>query len=159
MSHTPTRDVGEPRTPLARVFWPRTRIVLTRDAVRLFGAGAPRHEAVRELLDRGVRIVANARPIDVTADPTDYRDRGGCRPRDRGGQLRQGDPVPSRRRAFRARLPVHLPARPEPQNLESSSKEIVEHAISVRSSLREITEIAELARRLKTEGTLTLSGQ
>jgi hypothetical protein len=35
----------------------------------------------------------------------------------------------------------------------------VEHAISVRSSLREITEIAELVRRLKTEGTLTLSGR
>ncbi len=30
-----------PRTPLARVFWPRTRIVVSADAVALFGADRP----------------------------------------------------------------------------------------------------------------------
>ena len=64
-----------PRTPLARLFWPRTRIVLTREAVRLFGAEAGHREAVCELVDGGARRVPNAHAVDVTADPSGYRER------------------------------------------------------------------------------------
>ena len=64
-----------PRTPLARIFWPRTRIVVTRHAIRLFGAGASHLEAVRELLSAGVRAMPQARAVDVTADSSGYRDR------------------------------------------------------------------------------------
>jgi salicylate synthetase len=188
-----------PRTPLARVFWPRTRIVVTRDTVRLFGAEAAHREAVRELLDRGVRTAPNARAVDVSADPTDYRGRVAVAVREiaagsyhkvilsrcvevpfaldfpstyRLGR-RHNTPV----RSFLLRLggiravgyspelvaAVHRDGavvteplagtralgrgaardRQARDDLESSSKEIVEHAISVRSSLREITEIAE----------------
>jgi salicylate synthetase len=188
-----------PRTPLARVFWPRTRIVVTRDAVSLFGAEAKHHEAVRELLSRGVRIVPNARPIDVTADPTDYRDRvavavreiaagsyhkvilsrrvdvpfaldfpstyrlgrrhntpvrsfllqlGGIRAVGYSPELvaavdRDGGVVTEPLAGTRALGRGEARDRQARDDLESSSKEIVEHAISVRSSLREITEIAE----------------
>ena len=42
-----------PRTPLARVFWPRTRIVVTREAVHLFDAPAGHRDAVLRLLGDG----------------------------------------------------------------------------------------------------------
>ena len=64
-----------PKTPLARLFWPRTRIVVTRDAVRLFGAEADHYEAVLQLVDCGARRVPDARAVEVTADPSEYRDR------------------------------------------------------------------------------------
>jgi salicylate synthetase len=188
-----------PRTPLARVFWPRTRIVVTRDAVRLFGAEAPHREAVRELLGDGVRIVPNPRAVDVTADPTDYRGRvavavreiasgsyhkvilsrcvevpfaldfpstyrlgrrhntpvrsfllrlGGIRAVGYSPELvaavdRDGGVVTEPLAGTRALGRGAARDRQARDDLESSSKEIVEHAISVRSSLREITEIAE----------------
>jgi salicylate synthetase len=188
-----------PRTPLARVFWPRTRIVVTREAVRLFGAGARQRAAVGGLLGDGVRNVPQARAVDVTADPSGYRDRVAAAVSEiatgsyhkvilsrcvdvpfaldfpstyRLGR-RHNTPV----RSFLLRLggiravgyspelvvAVHHdgvvvteplagtralgrgPARDRQarDELESNSKEIVEHAISVRSSLREITGIAE----------------
>jgi salicylate synthetase len=49
-----------PKTPLARVFWPRTRIVVSRETVRLVGADDDDCQAVRELLDDGLRNVPRA---------------------------------------------------------------------------------------------------
>ncbi|MGO8850995.1 salicylate synthase [Mycobacterium sp.] len=187
-----------PRTPLARVFWPQTRIVVTRDAVHLIGAPAGHHDAVLELLD-GVPEVRDARPLDVVADPSDYHDRVATAVREIGtGNYhkvilsrcvrvpfaldfpstyrlgrRRNTPV----RSFLLRLggiravgfsPELVAAvrhdgtvvteplagtralgrgaardRQARDDLESNSKEIAEHAISVRGSLQEISEIAE----------------
>lgn len=188
-----------PHTPLARLFWPRTRIVVTRDVVRLFGAAAGHREAVRELLGGGVRDVGDARAIDVTADPSGYRDRvaaavgeiaagsyhkvilsrcveipfaldfpstyrlgrrfntpvrsfllrlGGIRavgysPELVAAVLRDGTVVTEPLAGTRALGRGAARDRQARDDLESNSKEIVEHAISVRSSLREMTEIAE----------------
>jgi len=188
-----------PRTPLARVFWPRTRIVVTRDAVRLFGATADDREAVLALLADDVPDVRDAREIDITADPSGYRHRvatavgeiGGGRYRkvilsrcvdvpfalDFPSSYRLGRRHNTPVRSFLLRLggiralgyspelvaavqrdgtvvtePLagtralgRGPARDRQarDDLESNSKEIVEHAISVRSSLEEISEVAE----------------
>ena len=64
-----------PRTPLARMFWPRARIVVTQDEVRLFGAAAGHREAVLGLIADGVPDVCDARAVDIVADPSGYRDR------------------------------------------------------------------------------------
>ncbi|OIN82122.1 salicylate synthase [Mycobacterium malmoense] len=188
-----------PRTPLARVFWPRTRIVVTRDAVRLFGATAGQRDAVLGLLGDGLPDVRRARAVDINADPSGYRDRVAVAVREIARGIyrkvilsrcvevpfaldfpatyrlgrRHNTPV----RSFLLRLgriravgyspevvaAVHHdgtvvteplagtralgrgPARDRQarEDLESNSKEIVEHAISVRSSLQEIAEIAE----------------
>ncbi len=187
-----------PRTPLARVFWPRTRIVVSRDAVHLIGAPAGHRDAVLALLD-GVPEVRDARALDVFDDPSDYRDRVATAVREiatgnyhkvilsrcvqvpfvldfpstyRLGR-RHNTPVRSfllRLGAFRAVgfSPELVAAvrhdgavvteplagtralgrgaaldRQARDDLQSDSKEIVEHAISVRSSLQEISEIAE----------------
>jgi salicylate synthetase len=188
-----------PGTPLARVFWPRTRIVVTRGAVRLFGAEVGDREAVSELLSGGVRSVRDARAVDVTVDPSGYRDRVAAAVReiaagvyhkvilsrcvevpfrlDFPSTYRLGRRSNTPARSFLLRLggiravgyspelvaAVHHDGaviteplagtralgrgaardREARDELESNSKEIVEHAISVRSSLREITEIAE----------------
>ncbi|WP_066914082.1 salicylate synthase [Mycobacterium interjectum] len=188
-----------PRTPLARVFWPRTRIVVTRDVVRLYGAEAGHIEAVHRLLGDGVCGLPRACAVDVSADPSGYRDRVAAAVREiAGGSYhkvilsrcvevpfaldfpstyrlgrRHNTPV----RSFLLRLggiravgyspelvaAVHRDGavvteplagtralgrgaardRQAREDLESNSKEIVEHAISVRSSLQEMTEIAE----------------
>ena len=187
-----------PKTRLARLFWPRTRIVVTPQEVVLFGAERRHHEVVRRLLADGVRDLPNVAAVDVTADASGYRDRVAVAV----GEIAAGDyhkvilsrcvEVPfaldfpatfrmGRRnntpvRSFMLRLggiralgysPELIAAvRPdgvvitEPlagtrafgrgsavdrqarDDLESSCKEIAEHAISVRTSLREITEIA-----------------
>lgn len=187
-----------PRTPLARVFWPRTRIVVTRDTVRIFGAGHGQCEAVRGLLGDSVREMPRARAVDVTADSSGYRDRVAEAVREIGTGsyhkviLSRSVEVPfaldfpaTYRLGRRHNTPVRSfllrlggiravgyspelvaavrhdgaviteplagtralgrgPARDREarDDLESNSKEIVEHAISVRSSLQEITEIA-----------------
>jgi salicylate synthetase len=188
-----------PKTPLARVFWPRTRIVVSREAVRLFGADDADCQAVRDLLDDGLHSVPRARVVDITVDSSGYRDRVAAAVREIGAGdyhkvilsrcvevpfaldfpstyrlgRRHNTPV----RSFLLRLggirvvgysPELVAAvrsdgavvteplagtralgrgqtrdRQARDELESNSKEIVEHAISVRSSLREITEIAE----------------
>jgi salicylate synthetase len=64
-----------PRTPLARLFWPRTRIVVTPEAIHLFDAAASHRDAVLGLLGDGVPQVGDAREVEVTADPSGYRDR------------------------------------------------------------------------------------
>jgi salicylate synthetase len=188
-----------PRTPLARLFWPSTRIVVTADAVRIFGCGAREHEAVRELVGDGVRNVPTACAVDVTVDPTGYRDRVAMAVReisagsyhkvilsrsvevsfalDFPSTYRLGRRHNTPARSFLLRLggiravgyspelvaAVHhdgavlteplagtralgrgpVRDREARDDLESNSKEIVEHAISVRTSLQEITEIAE----------------
>ncbi len=187
-----------PGTALARVFWPRTRIVVTAEKVEMFGHGEREVAVLDRLLADGVPALADPSPIAVDADTTGYRDRvatavgeirggvyhkvilsrrvdvpfeldfpstyrlgrrhntparsfllrlGGMRAlgyspelvtevRDdgvviteplAGTRARSGDPVVDR--AVRAEL-------------ESDAKEIVEHAISVRASVEEITEIA-----------------
>lgn len=188
-----------PRTPLARVFWPRTRIVVTREVIRLYGADAGHIEAVHGLLGDGLCGLPDARAVDVGADPSGYRDRVAAAVREitTGGYhkvilsrcvdvpfaldfpatyrlgRRHNTPV----RSFLLRLggiralgyspelvaAVHRDGavvteplagtralgrgaardRQAREDLESNSKEIVEHAISVRSSLQEMTEIAE----------------
>jgi salicylate synthetase len=188
-----------PQTPLARMFWPRTRIVVTREAVQLFGAADGHLGVVRELLDGGLPPMADARGVEVTDDPSGYRERVVVAVREIAARgyhkvilsrcvavpfaldfpatyrlgRRHNTPV----RSFVLRLggiravgysPELVAAvrhdgvvlteplagtralgrgaardRQARDDLESNSKEIVEHAISVRSSLQEVAEIAE----------------
>ena len=186
-------------TPLARVFWPRTRIVVTREEVRLWGATVAHRDAILGLLADGVPEVRRARAVDVIADPSGYRDRVASAvgeiaagryhkvilsrclevpfPLDFPSTYRLGRRHNTPVRSFLLRLggiravgyspelvaAVHDDGvvvteplagtralgrgvtrdRQARDDLESNSKEIVEHAISVRSSLREMTEIAE----------------
>ena len=188
-----------PRTPLARVFWPRTRIVVSREEVQLFGATAEHRDAVLGLLGDGVPDARQARALDVLADPSGYRDRVASAvgeiaagryhkvilsrrleipfPLDFPATYRLGRRHNTPVRSFLLRLggiravgfsPELVAAvredgtvvteplagtralgrgvardRQARDDLESNSKEIVEHAISVRSSLQEMTEIAE----------------
>ncbi len=188
-----------PRTPLARMFWPRTRIVVTRDAVRLFGAAGGHRESVLALIADGVPNVRDARAVDIIADPSGYRDRVASAVReiaagryhkvilsrcvevpfalDFPSSYRLGRRHNTPVRSFLLRLggiravgysPELVAAvygdgsvvteplagtralgrgpdrdRQARDDLESNSKEIVEHAISVRTSLQEINEIAE----------------
>lgn len=187
-----------PRTPLARVFWPNTRIVVTRDAVQLWGATDVHRDVVLGLLGDGVPEVREAYGVDVVADPSGYRDRVASAvgeiaagryhkvilsrslevpfaldfPATYRLGRRHNTPV----RSFLLRLggiravgysPELVAAvqddgivvteplagtralgrgaardRQARNDLESNSKEIVEHAISVRSSLQEMAEIA-----------------
>lgn len=188
-----------PRTPLARVFWPRTRIVVTREGVRLWGATAVHRDAVMALLGGGVPDAGQARAVDVVTDPSGYRDRvasavdeiaagryhkvilSRCMevpfPLDFPATYRMGRRHNTPVRSFLLRLggiravgyspelvaAVHGDGivvteplagtralgrgvardRQARDELESNSKEIVEHAISVRSSLQEMAEVAE----------------
>ncbi len=188
-----------PHTPLARVFWPRTRIVVSADAVRLFGAGAGHGEAVQRLLGDGVRDLPQASPVEVAGDPSGYRDRvtaavgeiaagsyhkvilsrcvdvpfaldfpstyrlgrrhntparsfllrlGGIRALGYSPELvaavhPDGGVVTEPLAGTRALGRGRARDRQARDDLQSDSKEIVEHAISVRSSLQEITEVAE----------------
>ena len=188
-----------PQTPLARVFWPRTRIVLTGDEVRLHGADAREHAAVHRLLRDGVREVRPSRAVDLSADPSDYRERvakavteiaagsydkvilsrslevpfaldfpetyrlgrrhntpvrsfllrlGGSRALGYSPELVtavQPDGVVVTEPLAGTRALGRGPAndRQARDELESNSKEIVEHAISVRTSLQEVTGIAQ----------------
>jgi salicylate synthetase len=188
-----------PRTPLARVFWPRTRIVITADAVRLCDAEDRHRDVVRRLLSTGPPPTPTASTVDVAADTTDYRARVGAAVAEiaagayRKVILSRCVPVPfaldfpstyrlgrqhnTPARSFLLRLggfralgyspelvaAVHGDGlvvteplagtralgrgaaldRQARDDLESDTKEIVEHAMSVRSSLQEITEVAE----------------
>jgi salicylate synthetase len=188
-----------PRTPLARVFWPRTRIVVSRGAIRVSGADVGLREAICGIVSDGARGVPDARALDVTADPSGYRDRVATAvreiaadkyhkvilsrcveipfPLDFPSTYRVGRRCNTPVRSFLLRLggiravgyspelvaAVHHDGtvvteplagtralgrgaardREARDDLESNSKEIVEHAISVRSSLQEMTEIAE----------------
>ncbi|BBZ70978.1 salicylate synthase [Mycobacterium paraseoulense] len=188
-----------PRTPLARVFWPRTRIMVTREEVRLWGATAVHRDAIMGLLRGGVPEARQPRAVDVGTDPSGYLDRVASAvdeiaarryhkvilsrclevpfPLDFPATYRLGRRHNTPVRSFLLRLggiravgysPELVAAvqgdgivvteplagtralgrgvardRQARDDLESNSKEIVEHAISVRSSLQEMTEIAE----------------
>ncbi|MGH3530630.1 MAG: salicylate synthase [Mycobacterium sp.] len=192
------QDRLAPQAPLARVFWPRTRIVVADDAVRLFGADERHREVVDRLLSEGLPVAPPASVIDVAADTSGYRARvvaaideiaaghyhkvilsrcvdvpfeldfpstyrlgrhhntparsfllrlGGFRALGYSPELVAAvyddgvvltEPLAGTRALGRG--PV--PDRQARDDLESDSKEIVEHAISVRSSLREISEVA-----------------
>jgi salicylate synthetase len=188
-----------PHTPLARVFWPRTRIVVTDREIRLFGADTGQREAVERLLSDRLDDVPRSRPVDLSVDPSDYRDRVAVAVREivkgnydkvilsrclevpfaldfpstyRLGR-RHNTPVRSfllqlggiRALGFSPELVTAVKPdgmvvteplagtralgrgpvsdRQARDDLQSDSKEIVEHAISVRTSLHEMSEIAE----------------
>jgi salicylate synthetase len=188
-----------PQAALARVFWPRARIVVTDDAVRLFDAEERHREIVSRLLSAGLPPTPTASAVDVVADTTNYRARVGAAigeivagdyhkvilsrsvavpfPLDFPSTYRLGRRHNTPARSFLLRLggfralgfsPELVAAvredgmvlteplagtralgrgaardRQARDDLESNTKEIVEHAMSVRSSLLEITEIAE----------------
>jgi salicylate synthetase len=188
-----------PRTPLARIFWPLTRIVVTQGEIQLSGAGLQHREAVFRLLRQGLRDVRQPAPVDVAADPSDYRDRvavavreivagayhkvilsrslevpfaldfpatyrlgrrhntpvrsfllrlGGIRALGFSPELvaavrRDGEVITEPLAGTRALGRGCARDRQARDELESDPKEIVEHAISVRTSLQEIAEIAE----------------
>ncbi|OBH13288.1 salicylate synthase [Mycobacterium sp. E1747] len=188
-----------PKTPLARVFWPRTRIVVTRGQVEFEGATAADRDTVLALLGDDLPEVRQARPVDMIADQSNYRGRVASAvgeiaegrynkvilsrclevpfPLDFPSTYRLGRRHNTPVRSFLLRLggiravgyspelvaAVHDDGivvteplagtralgrgvardRQARDDLESNSKEIVEHAISVRSSLQEMTEIAE----------------
>jgi salicylate synthetase len=188
-----------PQAALARVFWPRARIVVTDDAVRLFDAEERHREIVSRLLREGLPPTPTASAVDVVADTTNYRARVSAAigeivagdyhkvilsrsvavpfPLDFPSTYRLGRRHNTPARSFLLRLggfralgysPELVAAvredgmvvteplagtralgrgaardRQARDDLESDTKEIVEHAMSVRSSLQEITEIAE----------------
>jgi salicylate synthetase len=193
------QDRLAPQTPLARVFWPRIRIVVTDDTVRLFDADERHRHTVDRLLSEGLPAAPPPCVINVGADSTDYRARVSAAigeiaagryhkvilsrcvdvpfALDFPSTYRLGRQHTTPARSFLLRLggfralgyspevvaAVHddgvviteplagtralghgaVRDRQARDDLESDSKEIVEHAISVRSSLREITEVAE----------------
>lgn len=188
-----------PNAPLARMFWPRVRIVITRGAVSCYGAQDRHRQAVLRLLDDGMPATRPPSPVDVAADASGYRSRVAAAV----GEINAGHyhkVVLSRRvdvpfgldfpSTYRLGRRYNTPARSfllrmngiralgyspelvaavhrdgvvltEPlagtralgrgptrdrqarDDLESNTKEIVEHAISVRGSLQEVAEIAE----------------
>lgn len=188
-----------PHTPLARVFSPRTRIMVSEKEIRLFDAGIRHREAIDRLLATGVREVPQSRSVDVSDDPSGFRRRvavavdeiaagryhkvilsrcvevpfaidfpltyrlgrrhntpvrsfllqlGGIRALGYSPELVtavRADGVVITEPLAGTRALGRGPAidRLARDDLESNSKEIVEHAISVRSSLEEITDIAE----------------
>lgn len=189
----------QPGAPLARLFWPQTRIVVTGQTVSLVDAEDHHREVVDRLLADGVPAVPSASPIDVSTDPAGYRGRVAAAVAeistgryhkvilsrrvdvpftlDFPSTYRLGRRHNTPARSFLLRLggaralgysPELVAAvrddgvvvteplagtralgrgaahdRKARSDLESNSKEIVEHAISVRSSLREIAEIAQ----------------
>jgi salicylate synthetase len=188
-----------PHTPLARVFWPRTRIVVSDGAVQLFNADNHDRETVARVLSAGPTPTPVACAIDVAADTTDYRARVGTAigeiaagkyhkvilsrsvdvpfALDFPSTYRLGRRHNTPARSFLLQLSgfralgyspelvaaVHDDGvviteplagtralgrgaardRQAREDLESNTKEIVEHAMSVRSSLQEIDEVAE----------------
>lgn len=188
-----------PQTPLARVFWPRTRIVVTRETIRLLDGETRHREALHRLVGAGVRDVPRSRAVDVAEDASGYRERvaeavreigagsyhkvilsrcvevpfaldfpstyrlgrrhntparsfllqlGGIRALGYSPELvvavqRDGTVITEPLAGTRALGRGPVSDRQARDELESDSKEIVEHAISVRTSLQEITEIAE----------------
>ncbi len=186
-------------TALARIFSPRTQLIVTTSEVRLVGADDRHTEVLKRLLTDGVPAAPQATALDVGDDAGSYRERvstaigeivsgryqkvilsrrvdvpftldfpstyrvgrrhntparsfllrlGGLRAVGYSPELVaavQHDGVVvteplAGTRAFGRGIDHDRAAR---DDLESNSKEIVEHAISVRSSLQEIAEVAE----------------
>ncbi|BBZ68030.1 putative anthranilate synthase component I TrpE2/ Salicylate synthase MbtI [Mycolicibacterium insubricum] len=186
-----------PGTPLARLFAPRSEVLITADGVR---TADPRHHAAAQaVLAAGYTGPGTPAPVDIRADHTHYRDRVSAATAEiRSGRyekviLSRPMPVPfpvDFPSTYRLGRTHNTPARSfllslgpvralgyspevvtavgadgsvltEPlagtrafgrgaehdrrarQDLESNSKEIVEHAISVRAALSELGEVAE----------------
>ena len=186
-------------TPLARLFWPETRILISGNEIHYFGATPEQIRATEEVLGRAVPPAGATRPVDVWTDTGGYRDRvaravdeiaGGHYDKvilsrrydvpfalDFPATYRRGrlGNTPARSfllhlagiralgfspelvaavtvdgaviteplagtRAFGRGAEHDRRARAE---LETDTKEIVEHVISVRTSLQEIGEVAE----------------
>lgn len=188
-----------PQTPLARVFWPRTRIVISDSSVELFDADSRQREVVSRLLATGLAPLRAPSAVDVSADSSDFRGRvataideiaAGCYHKvilsrcvnvpfalDFPSTYRVGRRNNTPARSFLLHLggfralgyspelvaAVHDDGvvvteplagtralgrgaerdREARADLESNTKEIVEHALSVRSSLQEIDEVTE----------------
>lgn len=197
--HFGLADRLAPGTALARVFWPRTRIVVTAEKVQMFDAGDRESAVLDRLLADGVPAPAEPTAIVVDADASGYRGRvstavgeiaagryrkvilsrcvdvpfaldfpstyrlarrhntpvrsfllrlGGIRAlgyspelvaQVRGDGVVVTEPLAGTR-ARSGDPAIDGPVRAE---LESDDKEIVEHAISVRTSMDEIASIAE----------------
>ncbi len=193
------QDRLAPRTPLARVFWPRTRIIVADDSVALTDADDRQIDAVTRLLSTGLPALPTPSAVDVSVDESDYRARVGAAideivagdyhkvilsrcvnvpfaldfPSTYRVGRRQNTPARSfllHLGGFRALgyspelvAAVHddgvvvteplagtralgrgaAQDRAARKDLESDTKEIVEHAMSVRSSKEEIDEVAE----------------
>jgi salicylate synthetase len=189
----------QPTTPLARVFAPRTEVIVTNSEVVLVGADGRHADALQRLLTGGVAPAPKPTALDVRNDTGGYRGRvsaaiseitGGSYQKvilsrrfdvpfalDFPSSYRVGRRHNTPARSFLLRLgglralgyspelvaAVHHDGvvvteplagtrafgrgddhdRAARDDLESNSKEIVEHAISVRSSLKEIAEVAE----------------
>lgn len=186
-----------PGTPLARLFWPSSRIVVSQDGISL--SSDAHREVVLELLRGGVPDLRETRGIDIFADGSKYRDRvntaigeiaagqydkvilsrsvevpfaldfpstyrlgrrhntpvrsfllqlGGIRALGYSPELvtavrRDGEVITEPLAGTRALGRGPANDRQARDDLESNSKEIVEHAISLRTSLQEMIEIAE----------------
>lgn len=196
-----------PQTPLARVFWPRARIVVTDEEVRLFDVDDRHSEAVDRLLNEDLPGTPSASVVDVATDTTGYRARVAAAideiatgdyhkvilsrsvevpfALDFPSTYRLGRRHNTPARSFLLRLggfravgfspelvaAVHDDGtvvteplagtralgrgtacdRRARDDLESNSKEIVEHAVSVRCSLHEISEVAEQGSAVVTD--------
>jgi salicylate synthetase len=188
-----------PKTPLARLFVPRTRIEITADGAAVIDSDHQHDVVLQRLLTDGAPPVGPTRTIDLRLDSSCYRERvaaavgeikaglyqkvilsrsvevpfaldfpatyrlgrrhnnparsfllrlGGIRALGYSPELVAAvrhdrvvvtEPLAGTR-AFGRGTACDLAAR---NDLESNAKEIVEHAISVRSSLREIAEVVE----------------
>ncbi|WP_192723302.1 salicylate synthase [Mycobacterium sp. OAS707] len=189
----------QPGTPLARIFAPRTQVVVTSSEVVVVGADDRYIDALQRLLTDGVSAAPQPSAVDVREDARGYRGRVGTAigeiacgryqkvilsrrvdvpfVLDFPSSYRVGRRHNTPARSFLLRLgglralgyspelvaAVHCDGvvvteplagtrafgrgddhdRAARDDLESNSKEIVEHAISVRSSLKEIAEVAE----------------
>ncbi|WIM89408.1 salicylate synthase [Candidatus Mycobacterium wuenschmannii] len=187
-----------PQAPLARVFWPRTRIVVGADAVSLIGAEDRHVDGVSRLLSAGLPQAPKPSGVDVAVDASGYRTRvataideinagdyhkvilsrcvtvpfaldfpatyrvgrrhntparsfllhlGGFRALGYSPELvaavhDDGVVVTEPLAGTRALGRGEVLDREARDDLESNTKEIVEHAMSVRSSVQEIDEVA-----------------
>nr|WP_304528963.1 salicylate synthase [Mycobacterium sp. shizuoka-1] len=190
-------DQIRPGTPLARIFTPVSRVVVSTDGIEVVNGDEHLHAEIGEL--RPGRLSGASREVDVSGDPSRYRDRvataiaeirdgryqkvilsrtvdvpfavdfpatyalgrrhntparsflfrlGGIRALGFSPELVTAvhadgavvtEPLAGTR-AFGRGLPDDRAAR---DDLETDAKEIVEHALSVRTSVLEIAEVAE----------------
>ncbi|AKK25728.1 salicylate synthase [Mycobacterium sp. EPa45] len=184
-------------TPLARIFTPRSRVIVSDNGIQIINGGAQLGAAIRAL--RPASLGTRAGIVDVTADPSGYRDRvatavteirhgryqkvilsrtvdvpfsldfpatyslgrkhntparsfllrhGGIRALGFSPELvaavhSDGGVVTEPLAGTRAFGRGAIHDRAARDDLQSDAKEIVEHALSVRTSQQEIAEVAE----------------
>src|SRR5262249_7200889 len=64
-----------PKTPLARLFVPRTRIEVTADSAAVLEGSDDDDTVLQRLLSEGVPAVGTTTAVDVRSDDTGYKDR------------------------------------------------------------------------------------